>query len=83
MSSLVALFEELLEKFIVLINRYILKERLLILQKSVPVLPYWENGIVDLIGNTPMVKLPHLSKLTGCNILVDTKYFVPWKNSDH
>ena len=83
MSGLVALFEKLVENFIVLINRYILKERLLILQKSLPVLPYWKNGIVDLIGNTPMIKLPHLSKLTGCDILVGTKYFIPWKNSEY
>ena len=72
---MVKFLEPLLEALIHLLNKFLLGEKLLILQRKLPVLPYWENGIVDIIGNTPMIKLPHLSKLTGCNILVRSIFY--------
>jgi hypothetical protein len=28
------------------------------------------NGVIEMIGNTPLIRLPSLSMLTGCEILV-------------
>ena len=33
-----------------------------------------QNGIQDLIGETPLIRIPSLSKLTGCDILAKVEY---------
>src|SRR3982751_4325550 len=35
------------------------------------------NGIVDAIGNTPLIKLRHASELTGCTILGKAEFMNP------
>ncbi len=35
------------------------------------------NGIVEAIGNTPLIKLEHASKLTGCTILGKAEFMNP------
>lgn len=34
-----------------------------------------KDGFVDLIGNTPLVKLESLSRATGCTILISFFFF--------
>lgn len=36
-----------------------------------------QNGIVDAIGNTPLIKLKKASELTGCNILGKAEFLNP------
>lgn len=35
------------------------------------------NGVIGLVGNTPMIKLNSLSRLTGCTIMAKVEYFSP------
>lgn len=35
------------------------------------------RGVVDAIGNTPLIELPSLSKATGCTILVKAEHLNP------
>jgi cysteine synthase A len=35
------------------------------------------HGLIDCIGNTPLVKLEWLSKKTGCNILGKAEFLNP------
>src|SRR5260370_28550775 len=35
------------------------------------------NGIVEAIGNTPLIKLEHASELTGCTILGKAEFMNP------
>src|SRR6202521_4188202 len=35
------------------------------------------NGIVEAIGNTPLIKLKHASELTGCSILGKAEFMNP------
>ena len=35
------------------------------------------NSIIDLIGNTPLIKLKKASEITGCNILGKAEFLNP------
>lgn len=39
--------------------------------------PALAQNLPDLIGNTPLLRIPSLSRLTGCEILVKCEYFNP------
>jgi cystathionine beta-synthase len=39
--------------------------------------PQWSDNIMETVGNTPLVKLHGLSKLTGCLVLAKLESFNP------
>jgi hypothetical protein len=71
LDVLVKVLRAAFQRLIFLINHHILDEQFIIVSKCLPARPYLPNGVIDLIGNTPMIRLPHLSELTGCTILVN------------
>jgi cystathionine beta-synthase len=46
-------------------------------QESNPMEPQWHDNIMQTVGNTPLVKLHGLSKLTGCLVLGKLESFNP------
>ena len=39
-----------------------------------------KNGIVEAIGNTPLIKLRRASEATGCTILGKAEFMNPWQS---
>ena len=39
------------------------------------------NGLVEAIGNTPLIKLRHASEATGCTILGKAEFMNPDRKS--
>ncbi len=37
----------------------------------------WQSNVAELIGNTPLLRIPSLSELTGCDILVKCEFLNP------
>ena len=36
-----------------------------------------KEGFIGCIGNTPLIRVPSLSRLTGCDILIKAEYLNP------